>query len=165
MVFGKNGQLVIGGMQVKVVSALLFIPVTQCPGQFQPGVFKVLSMRYPRKTVGQHKFGLVIESPQQLPFPAVPDIGTNSLDIADGQNRRSIVWTVSEKSVIVLWSFRSRDCATLFMIRCSRTSQETVAVSACVNPRRGQSLRAIFSPATEWFSGLPLAISCRKVAT
>ena len=59
----------------------------------------------------------------------------------------------------------SRLNAVLLISRCQRTSHATVSVSSALNPRRGPSLSAIFSPITEWSPPRPLAMSCSKVAT
>jgi hypothetical protein len=57
--------------------------------------------------------------------------------------------TTAAKFSIVLRSERSRDCATVDIVRCSSISHATSSVSAVLKPSRGHSRRATLAPAIE----------------
>ena len=78
---------------------------------------------------------------------------------------RSGLCTTLAKSRMVLGSPMSRLKAIGLIRRWCSTSQATVSVSAALMPKRGQSVRAMRAPTSEWSSVRPLAMSCRKAAT
>ena len=43
-----------------------------------------------RMSARKNHFSFPVKRPKQLAFPAVPDTGTHSLDIADGQNQEEL---------------------------------------------------------------------------
>ncbi len=112
------------------------------------------------EAAGQHRLGLVIQRAQQLRLPAVPD--------ARARRRGCRRWSGSSSSFIcstdcttaakfsMVWrSERSRDCATVDMVRCCSISQATSSVSAAAEaepraqpPRHlGAGDRVILGPA------------------
>jgi hypothetical protein len=61
----------------------------------------------------------------------------------------SIDCTTAAKFSMVFRSDKSRDCATVDIVRCSSISHAISSVSAALNPKRGHSRRATLAPAME----------------
>jgi len=64
---------------------------------------------------------------------------------------------------MVLRSDRSRDCATVDMVKWRSISHAISSVSAALKPSRGHNRPRHLRTAIEWSSGRPLAMSCSSV--
>src|SRR6202000_1799222 len=93
-----------------------------------------------REAAGQDRLGLLITRGGALRLPAVPDAGPTPRRSAVVRMVRSFICstdcTTAAKFSIVLRSDRSRDCATVDIVRCCSISQATSSVSVALRPSR-----------------------------
>ena len=83
-----DAQPVCGRMQVGDTTDILLRPVGERFGQILLGTFDPLLSTRLALTAGQHQFRLVVKCAQQLPFPAIPNPGSDRLDIGNREDQQ-----------------------------------------------------------------------------